>query len=185
MANTATGRTFTVIDFETANSQRASICQVGVVRFVDGIEAERWEHLVDPRDAFHSMNVAVHGIRAQDVRGKPTFPEIFADLERRLSSGDVVVSHGSFDPNALGKATERFGLDCPTCTWLDTTKVVRRAWPERYGKSGYGLPKLASDLGIRYKAHSAVDDAWAAGQILLQVIDATGIDVPGWVAKVG
>ncbi len=40
--------TFTAIDFETAQGKRWSICQVGLVRVVDGLIIEKMNKLVCP-----------------------------------------------------------------------------------------------------------------------------------------
>jgi DNA polymerase III epsilon subunit-like protein len=133
------GRTtsFTVIDVETANADLSSICQIGIVKFVEGESVDPWEQLVDPEDFFDPFNSTIHGIAEEDVLGAPTFADLFAEVERRLSR-TVVVSHTHFDRVALEKASEKYGLSFPGCTWLDSARVVRRAWPERYARSGYG-----------------------------------------------
>ena len=44
--------TFNAIDVETANADRASICQIGIVHVRDGVVVDRWQSLVDPEDWF-------------------------------------------------------------------------------------------------------------------------------------
>ena len=48
---------FTSIDVETANADLSSICQIGVVKFVDGTIVDKWSTLVDPEDEFDLINV--------------------------------------------------------------------------------------------------------------------------------
>lgn len=43
---------------------------------------------------------------------------------------------------------------------------------------------MCSALGIEFRAHDAVEDARAAGEVLLQAIRETGLDLPGWLARV-
>jgi len=43
---------FVAIDFETANADLASICQVGVVTFEEGRVVESWGSLINPLDYF-------------------------------------------------------------------------------------------------------------------------------------
>ena len=45
--------TFNAIDVETANADRASICQIGIVHVRDGEIEDRWQTLVDPERACH------------------------------------------------------------------------------------------------------------------------------------
>ena len=68
---------FVAIDVETANSDMASICQIGVARFAGGQVVEEWSTLVDPEDYFDAMNVYVHGIEPHMVKGQP---KLWAEL---------------------------------------------------------------------------------------------------------
>ena len=58
-------KTFTAIDFETAQGYRWSICQVGIVRVVDGIIIEELNILVQPPDNYYwPQFINIHGIGA-------------------------------------------------------------------------------------------------------------------------
>jgi DNA polymerase III subunit epsilon len=173
---------FVALDVETANADLASICQIGVVAFEGAAVRDEWEVLVDPEDFFEGWNTAIHGITEEDVRGAPTFSDHLPELSLRLG-GHIVVTHTPFDRVALSQSAERYTVACPECSWLDSARVVRRAWPDRYAKSGYGLENVAGDLGIEYEAHRAVEDARAAGLILLKAVEATGMSVEEWVRR--
>jgi DNA polymerase III subunit epsilon len=175
---------FTVIDLETANADLSSICQIGIVSFIEGAVTEQWEQLVNPEDYFDPFHVSIHGISEDHVTDAPTFPEVFSECVRRLSGGAAVVSHTHFDRSALEAAAECHGLDWPSLVWLDSARVVRRAWPEKYARSGYGLSNVASDLGIEYQAHNAAEDARAAGLVLLRAFADTGLNVVDWLGRV-
>jgi DNA polymerase-3 subunit epsilon len=60
---------FVTIDFETANGDMASICQVGVVTYENGKETDRFSSLVTPEEPFWHTNVAVHRIRHPERSG--------------------------------------------------------------------------------------------------------------------
>jgi DNA polymerase-3 subunit epsilon len=173
---------FVAIDFETANADLASICQVGVVTFARGAVLEAWGTLVNPEDYFDWINVDIHGIDEHMVKDAPTFPRIIDALATRTRD-EVVVSHTSFDRAALSQALEKYGLNPISCTWLDSASVVRRTWNE-FSRNGYGLGNVCSALGIEFRAHDAVEDARAAGEVLLQAIRQTGLDLPAWLARV-
>ena len=64
--------TFNAIDVETANADRASICQVGIVHVRDGAIHDRWQTLINPEDWFDPWNVSIHGITLDDVSNSPT-----------------------------------------------------------------------------------------------------------------
>jgi DNA polymerase-3 subunit epsilon len=120
---------FVAIDVETANADLASICQIGLVGFQNGILKQSWKTLVNPEDDFDGINVSIHGIDERTVKGAPTFPKIFHVVKERLTRS-VVASHTSFDRVAVSRVLEKYDLDQVECAWLDTAKVVRRAWPE-------------------------------------------------------
>ena len=175
--------TFNAIDVETANSDQASICQIGIVHVREGEIVDQWKTLVNPEDWFDPWHVNLHGIDEGDVRGSPTMPDIRAELRRRLR-WSILVSHSSFDRVAFERAMDRYQLEQLQVTWLDSVKVARRAWPERYGKRGYGLKVIAPDLGISFGHHDALEDARAAAKIMLRACAETGIGVEEWLERV-
>ena len=134
--------TFTAIDVETANADRASICQIGIVHVRDGEIVDHWQTLVNPEDWFDPWNVSLHGVDEDDGRNSPIMPESRGELRWRLRGSDLV-SHTSFDRVAFERAMDRYHLQQLQVTWLDSVKIARRAWPERYGKRGYGLKVIA------------------------------------------
>lgn len=173
---------FVAIDVETANADMSSICQIGIARFEDGTFTEGRSWLVDPEDWFDEVNVSIHGINERDVRGAPTFGQLHQQLAE-LTSGAVVVCHTHFDRVALAQACARYTTPALSCTWLDSARVARRAWPD-VAQSGYGLAPLCQRLGIEFKHHDAAEDARAAGHILLHAIAATGLSIDQWLVRV-
>ena len=176
------GLNFDAIDVETANADRSTICQIGIVRVRDGQVCDRWASLVDPEDWFDAGNIAIHGISEEDVEGAPTLPTLDGELHARLG-GSVVVSHTSFDRVAIERAMEKYRLSQPPITWLDSAKVVRRAWPDRYSHRGYGLASVANDLGIAFRHHDALEDATAAAEIVIRASKETGLDISDWLQR--
>jgi DNA polymerase-3 subunit epsilon len=166
---------FVVIDVETANPNFASICQVGIAQFRDGVPDRPQQWLVNPRDYFDPINVSIHGIDEDTVRGAPTWPQVYAAIAPFLI-GNVVASHTPFDRAALTQACGTWNLSTCECQWLDTARVVRRAWPQ-FSKSGYGLANVAATFGIKYRAHDAGEDARCAGEILMLAIGQTGLSI--------
>lgn len=169
---------FVVIDVETANPQMSSICQVGVVRFEGGRETASESVLVDPRSWFCPVHVGIHGIDEGRVAGAPCFRELACWLDG-WTRGQTVVCHTHFDRVAVAQACRRNDVPSPTCEWLDSAGVVRRTWPE-FAKTGYGLANVALHLGIAFRHHDAVEDARAAGTILLRAIEVSGRPLHEW-----
>ena len=175
--------TFNSIDVETANADRASICQIGIVHVRDGEIKDQWQTLINPEDWFDPWNISIHGIDENDVRNSPTLPEVRSELRIRLR-GSVLVSHTSFDRVAFERAMTRYNLEQLQVTWLDSARIARRAWPESYGRSGYGLKNIAKDLNISFKHHDALEDARAAAEIVRCACAATETDIDAWLRQV-
>ena len=173
---------FIAIDVETANAFMGSICQIGAVRFEDGHEIEHVSWLVDPRDEFDDINIVIHGITEQKVRGQPCFAERHGDLSAFIA-GAVTVCHTHFDRVALSQACAAGQHTALDCRWLDSARVARRAWPE-VANSGFGLAPLAQRFGISFQHHDAAEDARAAGLIMLRAINDTGLGLDDWFSRV-
>ena len=178
----ASEQSFVAIDVETANPDLASICEIGIVKFVAGDIRESWRTLVNPEDSFNYFNTSIHGIEEDDVVNAPSFPDVAPDIARMLS-GHVVVSHMPFDRTALTRVHDKYSLPHIESRWLDSAAVCRRAWPQ-FRERGYGLASVAKWCEIEFRHHSAEDDARAAGLILVQAMGHTGLGVQDWLERV-
>ena len=174
---------FVAVDFETANPDLASICQIGLVRFRNGEVIDTYTSLINPEDYFDGMNIFIHGITENDVKHSPVFSDIYEETVQFLNSEEVVVSHTHFDRSAWNKTLERYSLPSPSIQWLDSAKVARRAW-DKYARSGYGLSNVCKDLGIEFKHHDALEDARAAGMVLVKACNENGMKVEDWLVRV-
>lgn len=172
---------FNCIDVETANSAWSSICQIGLVVVRSRKIAETWERLVNPKTDFLSKNVAIHGITADHVRDSPELPDIW-DALRDLTQDRPLVyhSHAWFDRHALTQAAEKYGLPQLDVEWVDSSRIVRDVWPERYGKRGFGLADLARDFEIEFQHHDGLEDATATASITLEALKDSGTSVREW-----
>ena len=175
--------TFNSIDVETANADRASICQIGIVHVRDGKFVDQWKSLINPEDWFDSWNAQIHGINEDTVKDSPTLPEVREELRRRLR-GSVLVSHTAFDRISFERAMNKYDLEQLQVTWLDSASIARRAWPDEFAFRGWGLKNIAKHLGIDFKHHDALEDAKAAAEIVLRACDATQLDIEGWLQRV-
>src|ERR1035441_5539349 len=173
---------FVALDVETANAGSSSICQIGIARFEDGRLAEEWSTLVNPEDYFDSFNVSIHGITADMVKDAPVFPEVIAEIRRRCTKR-IVLSHTPFDRVAVAQACAKYDLEGFECTWLDSARVARRAWTE-FAQGGYGLDNVCDAIGYDFRHHDALEDAKAAGHVLLAAMNETGLDTLGWLKRV-
>ena len=185
---------FTVIDVENANPTKkllGSICQVGIAVVESGKIVEKWSQLIDPQISdreWWSRNIEIHGIRPADVRGKPTFRDIYPRIRKSVARGRIV-SHTLSDKNKIGQACERYGFRMLKNEWRDSLTLARKAWPRgtkvrRKRVSSHSLPEIAPILGIHYKKHDAGEDARAAAELVLRAAREIGIaEVNNWLKK--
>jgi DNA polymerase III subunit epsilon len=173
---------FVAIDVETANPDMGSICQIGIARFVEGQLAEEWSTLLDPEDYFDDVNISVHGIEPRMVKGKPKLPQI-AERLRAFLEGAVSVCHTHFDRIALNRAYLKYQLNPIATSWLDSARVVRRTWKDLAWK-GYGLANVCAKIGYEFKHHDALEDAKAAGYVLLAALRESQLDIDAWARRV-
>ena len=158
---------FAAIDIETANRDRSSICQIGIAKFADGNLVSEWSTLIDPEDYFDEVNISIHGIEPQMVKGQPKLPDIAGVLRGYLENG-VSVCHSNFDRIALARAFAKYKLSPISTSWLDSARVARRTWKDL--AQGYGLKNVCNKIGYEFRHHDALEDAKAAGHVLLAAL---------------
>jgi DNA polymerase III subunit epsilon len=173
---------FVAMDVETANADMASICSIGAATFEDGALVDEWYSLIDPEDYFDGMNVSIHGITDADVRGAPTFKAAMTEIEPRFGD-QIVITHTHFDRVAMHQAATRCSVPVLRCTWLDSARVARRTWVE-CARSSYGLAAVCKRIGYTFEHHNALEDAKAAGQIMLAAMRESGLDLDAMLTRV-
>ena len=156
---------FFALDVETANNDRASICQVGVACVRPDNSIATWVTLVDPRTDRWVFS-ELHGITADMVQGAPTIGEVIEAIDMHLT-GRTVYQHSGFDRSAIRAACNKLGRAEPDWDWQTSVTVARAAWPELKGNGGHGLASLKAFLGLEFEHHDAGEDARAAAQVVL------------------
>jgi DNA polymerase-3 subunit epsilon len=173
---------FVAIDVETANADMASICQIGLAKYKDGVLQKEWSSLVNPEDYFSFINIGIHGITQQNVANSPTLPDVYDQIYEFMSD-EICVCHTHFDRVSLFRALEKYSLEHINITWLDSARVARRTW-EECAWSGYSLANVCKIIGYEFEHHDALEDAKAAGQVILAALKITGMDIESWLNRV-
>jgi len=165
---------FTAIDFETANSSSASACSVGLVKVRDGRPVDSATWLIQPpigHDEFWEWNTRIHGIRAADVIGAPTWREQLPDLVA-FADGDALVAHNAgFDMGVIRGACTATMLNCPDFDYLCSLQVARKT----YHLDSYRLPVAAMAAGFEdFEHHQALADSQACAAIIVHAAQRHG-----------
>lgn len=160
---------FVALDFETANHQRESVCEIGLAIVQDGVVKEQKSWLVRPRDNwFNSINTRIHGIDAQKVAHAPEFDELWQMVGSYFEDAYVVAHNASFDLSVLRHVLSQYALPFPQLSYACSLQVARRAWR---GFPSYGLSALSERFGISLKHHAAGSDAEACAHIMLKAME--------------
>lgn len=161
------------IDFETANSARASACAVGLAVIEDGVVVDTAYHLIRPRPLeFGFYETRVHGLTVADVVDAPEFPHVFQAIRPYLGSHLVLAHNQSFDVAVLKAAAALYDLDLPAFDVACTVEMARVLWP---GRGGHKLSDVAGYLGVSFRHHHAHDDAIMAARVALHAAATAGV----------
>jgi len=166
------------IEIETASSLAGSICQIGVAEY-DAGQIRLYSWYVNPEVSFDPVHCAVHGIQEVDVRTSPTYAGVFRKLKKMIG-GHPVVSHTKLTRVALQEASRLAGLERLGAEWINVTKVARRAWPDRFGRTPYGIDDLAVGVGVQLEGYTAACRALAKVEIMAIAVEKTGIALSSW-----
>lgn len=156
--------TFTALDFETANYNRNSICQVGLVRFERGVIVREISRLVrPPGNWFRADFIEIHGIDSGQAEHSPDFAALWPELEPFIAGQTVVAHNGpAFDFRVLRSTLAHHGLAEPAYTGICTLRLYRRR----------GLAELCAEHRIALDHHDALSDARACGHLYLRSLSA-------------
>lgn len=156
---------FVTIDFETANEKRNSACALGLIAVDDGYVVEKKSWLIKPPELrFSPFNIRIHGIRKSDVVDKPEFNEIWEEIHDYLKNKIVIAHNAGFDIGVLKNMLNTYKINLPELHYSCSRIISKRTWP---GLISYSLDYVANYLGVDFKHHDALEDAFASAQIVL------------------
>jgi DNA polymerase-3 subunit epsilon len=159
--------TFTTIDFETANNDRTSACQIGIVVVEDGRIIEEFVSFIKPvPDYFLSrFTDEIHGINEDTVIDAPTFPELWEKISRFIENAPLIVAHNApFDMGVLKACLEYHDISTSLPKYFCTLKESRKKLPNL---SNHQLSTVCDYFDIPLDHHEALSDARAAAKIAL------------------
>ena len=149
---------FVAIDFETAQPNRASICQIGLVVVKDLEIVETKNILVQPpQNVYWERFSAIHGITPVDTMYAPSFEEVWHEVLPFIAYQNVVAHNGfGFDFPVLAKTLEYYNLEVPEYEKYCTYKIYRKK-----------LSALAEQYDFPLNHHDALSDAKVCAELFL------------------
>ena len=161
---------FLALDFETATAQPDSPCELGIAVVRGSVVREVRNWLIKPPQwpYFSPWNMAVHGIRPEDVAGAPRWKDIWEEVAVLLDGSTVVAHNAAFDMSVLRSTLVGHGLPHPTFQYFCSVSMSRKVWP---GRMSYGLKHMCDMHGIPLQHHRAGNDAEATAELVLRATD--------------
>lgn len=164
-------------DDETANSKQR-ICQIGylLTDFSGNPIGEPVRQLIDPECEFDRMNISIHHITSEKVKGAPTIAEFcessdFLDLLKEY----VFVAHNAkqADRHHLYKSLAAYGIHMPVVFIIDTRELSANTL-------GVGrLTDACAHYGIPFENHhDALADAIACKDLFFHLASECEIPKP-------
>jgi DNA polymerase-3 subunit epsilon len=155
---------FASIDFETANHNRTSVCSVGIVVVNNGEIVDKIYRLIRPRPNFYSYWATdIHGLSYFDTYNMPEFPEVWTEIESKLTGLPLVAHNSPFDEGCLKAVHELYEMKYPEYEFYCTCRAARKTFP---GLENYQLHTVAAHVGFDLtRHHHALADAEACAEI--------------------
>ena len=165
---------FVAIDLETANSQRSSICEIGITVVKNGIISETKSWLVKPeRNEYDSFNIYLHGITPEMTANCPPFKEVWCEVLPYLDNQIVIAHNTSFDMYALRDSFDKYGIDYPNFSHYCSCRIAKYTFKDTYT---YSLSPLCDAMGIEFDSHHrAGDDSEACAKVFIKSLELANV----------
>lgn len=161
---------FVAIDFETANEERGSACEISLVRFSHGQVTEKLTSFIY-QDRFNGINISIHGITEKDVAKAPEFEDFWPTAREFIGSSPLVAHNAGFDMGVLYRSLRgaQVGAEIP---YFCTMVLGRRAGLDT---AYFSLGNVAASLGVSHpEEHRAESDAITAGNVAVSMLKHAG-----------
>lgn len=165
---------FIAIDFETANHNRSSACQVGLAKVVNRKIVNTKSFFIKPEPNYYEpINVRIHGIDERKTDHAPSFSELWESELKDYLSGSVLIAHNApFEKSVFNALSRIIPMEVPEI--YDTLRLSRFYCCELLN---FGLDSVCEHFNIPLdKHHDAESDAVGCAQILLSIQEQEGID---------
>lgn len=160
---------FAAIDFETANSERSSVCSVGVVIVRNNEIVDSFYSLINPEPNYYNYwCTKVHGLTSRDTDDAPIFPEVWKRIAPLIEGLPLVAHNSPFDESCLKAVFRVYQMDYPDYKFYDTLSMSRRTMK---GLENHQLHTVAAVCGYQLdNHHHALADAEACAWIAREIL---------------
>lgn len=163
-----------VLDTETTGmdpDEGHRIIEIGCIELVNHLPTGRtWHHYINPEREVDAGAAAVHGIKTEFLKDKPTFGEIVGSFLDFIDGAKLVIHNAEFDVKFLNAELKTFGyplISLPEC--IDTVKMARKKFPGSPANLDALCRRFNVDLSGR-ELHGALLDAQLLASVYLELL---------------
>lgn len=156
---------FIALDFQTANKNPTSICQVGItiVKKNAIIESKSW-YVKPPTKTFTHSHI--HHITYEQIKNEKTFSEIWPEIKHLFNDSFVAAHYAHFDITCLVKTLEYYRISCPRFKVYDSCIMSRDTFSFLENAK---LNTVADYLNVDFKHHDALGHSLACANIVISI----------------
>lgn len=161
--------TFTAIDFETANYEKTSACQIGIVVVKNNEIVEEFSSFIKPAPNFFlpKFTNEIHGIDKDMVYGAPTFKKLWPSIVDFIEKAPLLVAHNAiFDIGVLKSCLDYYNITAKLPEFFCTLESSRSKLPSL---SNHKLSTVCEYYGISLNHHEALSDARGAAKVAIEL----------------
>jgi DNA polymerase III subunit epsilon len=160
---------FIAIDFETANSNRNSPCEIGIVKVENFKITDRKSFLIKPKENYFDwMNTEIHGIDEDTVKNEPEFNVIYSKIKDDFENYPIIAHNASFDISVLRHTLDLYDIPYPRTEYTCTYQMAKSSLE---GCLSYRLDAISKFLDIKLDHHRALSDANACAEIAIKLFN--------------
>jgi DNA polymerase-3 subunit epsilon len=158
---------FTAIDFETGSGYRNSVCQVGLVKAVNGIIVETYSSLMKPPNNFIREDfTAIHGISPGDTKYAPSFAESYPRWKHLVENQTLVAHNMQFDYSCLSACLSDF---C-SLNMSFKTYCTMKIWRGAFENAQLSTCCKENEIELLHH-HNALADAEACAKLFILAVN--------------
>lgn len=159
---------FIAIDFETANSNRSSICSMGIAIVEKGNLVGTEHFYIKPTPNYYdSYNTYIHGISDKETKNEKTFKQQWEILKQYFDKQTVIAHNASFDLSVLRLTLDEGKLVYPDLDYHCTLRLSQVTLPI----ASHRLNNVSEYFNIKLQHHNAESDAKASALIALKLCE--------------
>ena len=169
---------FVSIDFETLYAQRVSACSVGMVKYKDGKQVDRYYSLIRPPFEYEGKKgfalTHIHGFREEDLVKERTMKSILPEIEKFVGDLPLVAHNASVEKGCLRDTIAFYGLKTSLKyeniydTLYLSKDVEKQLDIYEEGEGTHTLDAVCRRFGVcEQHHHNALNDAEMCGNLIL------------------